>query len=470
MSSTTKNIVSMLAAENKITLFSVTGEVLELPNKGAHDTAKIAEYLSSRLDGGNVVELDLNDYLTLQRAIIPEGYENEGIVITQMIDGKEVQGIFYPSNVAVAVQHEGEEVIIPKVEKLQKHAQRANAENSPAVRNFLKRMAPVAKERLHSAEDLMDFIEKSELPLTNDGKIIGYKKVNQNNDGKFVDVHSGSIAQQVGSHVWMDVDAVDPDRNKSCSHGLHVANLGYLSGFSGNHTLIVLVDPANFIAVPHGETNKARVCAYDIIGVMTAGGHNMVSSGSYVQKDQTFASVIKDAVAGRHIQPFEAIQVGTKKVIEVRPINGTEIAPSNLETTTAESSGTSLNTDPDPQERTQKDIVKMTRKATGSLAWDKAPEEVITAFTAVRNGQSKTEAAEAVGTSTRTLGRWMDKYDYEGWVEASIATLTIAERARQMFNQGAFQALDSFKRAKKKSYYALGFTQKEEKLIQSKIN
>jgi len=468
-----KHIVSMLASEQKITLFTVKGEVLELNVDGPHDTSKIAEFLTPQLNGSNVVEINLNEYLTLHRAIIPEGFENEGIVMTQIINGVEIQGIFYPSSVTVSVQYEGEEVIIPKVEKLEKHALRANSENSPAVRNFLKRMVSVAKERFHSAEDLMDFIGKSELPLTNDGKIIGYKKVNRTAEGKFVDVHSGKIAQQVGSHVWMDVDGVDPNRNKSCSHGLHVANLGYLSGFSGNHTLIVLVDPANFIAVPHGETNKARVCAYDVIGVMTARGHEMVESGSFVKEDQTFKSVIADAVAGRHVQPFEAIKVGQKEILEVKPINGLELPPTNLESTvskTKESSGESLNSDAAPEKIKQKDIVKMARKATGTMPWDSAPKEVISVFEDLRqNKGSKSAIAALHGTSTRTIGRWETKYDYEDYVKSKESSLTLTEQARLMFTQGAFEALNTFKRAKRKSYLALGFNAKEEQQIMTAL-
>ena len=462
-----KKVVSMLAAETKVTLFTIEGEILELKHDGPHDTTKLAEFLTPQLSGGNVIEIDLNDYLTIHRAIVPEGYENTGIVMTHIIDGVEVQGIFYPSSVAVAVQHEGEEVVIPKVEKLEKHAQRANAENSPAVRNFLKRMAPVAKDRLHSAEDLMDFIEKSELPITNDGKIIGYKKVNKRANGMFVDVHSGKIEQQVGSHVWMDIDGVDPSRNVSCSHGLHIANLGYLRGFSGNHTLIVLVDPANFIAVPHGETNKARVCAYDVIGVMTAGGHDLVSSGSYVQEDQTFESLIKDAVAGRTIQPFEAVKVGKKTILERKPIHGAELPPANLESATAEtkeSKGKSLNTDPDvnPVQKTkQKDIAKMARKATGSNPWDNLPSEAEAAFKALQGGQSKAEVARGANTSTRTLGRWMNKYDYDGWAKVAEGSITVAQRARQLFVNSSFAALVEFRKAKKKGWAALGFSKKE---------
>src|SRR6056297_966177 len=315
MSSNTKNVVSMLASEKNIMLITVEGDVLDMKIDGPYDTTAIAEFLTPKLDGKSVVQIDLTQYLAISKAIVPEGFEDSGIIVTQEINGQQVQGIFYPQKVSVAVQHEGREVVIPNVEHLEKHAKRAAADQSPAVRNFLRRLAPVVESRLHSAEDLMQFIQKSELPFTNDGLIIGYKKVNRKSNGMFVDVHSGKIEQQVGSHVWMDVNAVDPDRNRSCSHGLHVANLGYLQGFGGSHTLIVLVDPANFIAVPHNETNKCRVCAYDVIGVMTASGHQMVSSGSFVQNEQSFKQIIADAVMGRSIKPYEAIQVGKMKVL-----------------------------------------------------------------------------------------------------------------------------------------------------------
>lgn len=464
-----KNVVSMLASAEKIMLITAEGEVLDIKTEGSHDTAGIVEFLTPKLDGTSIVEIDLNQYLAISKAIVPEGYEGKGIVVETMVDGKMVQGIFYPQKVQVSVEHEGEKVTIPNVEKLEKHAVRAASENSPSVRNFLRRIAPVVKDRLHSAEDLMAFIERSELPLTNDGLIIGYKKVNQKANGVFVDVHSGKVEQRVGSHVWMDVDAVDPNRNQSCSHGLHVANLGYLNGFGGSHTLIVLVDPANFIAVPHGETNKARVCGYDVIGVMTARGHQMVSSGSYVQEDQTFKSVIADAVAGRAIKPFEAVKVGDKCVLERVQIKGQEIPNDTLEVATSktkESSGESLNTDP---KKTQKDIMKMAKTATGKTAWGGAPAEVLNAFTQLRVGATKTEAARAGGTSTRSLGRWMEKYDYEGWVKAGEANMTVAERARAYFNEKAFDTLKAFKKAKKKSWGALGFSTAEIDTIEAAL-
>lgn len=479
MSSNTKNIVSMLASATKTTLYTDTGEILELKNDGPHDLTKLSRKLLGALKGTNSVPIDLNDYLMIKTAIVPEGYQPEGIVVTQMVNGQEIQGIFYPSKVQVAVQHQGEEVVIPDVEKLQKHAIRANAENSPAVRNFLRRMAPVVQSRLHSAEDLMAFIERSELPLTNDGLIIGYKRVKQGKEpGTFVDCHTGNIVQRVGSRVWMHVEDVDPSRYHSCSNGLHVANLGYLSGFSGSHTLIVLVDPANFIAVPKGETDKCRVCSYDIIGVMTARGHEMVNSGSFVKRDQTFKSVIQDAVAGRHIKPFEAVEVKNQRVASVVALEGaaTETAVPLEEATaeTKESSGKSLNTDkPLPQKPKQKDILKMAKTKTASSRniWDNAPAEVIAVFEDMRLEKgSKSAIAALHGTSTRSMGRWMEKYDYEGYVKFKAGNMTVAEQARMYFNQGAFEALAAFKKAKKKSFNALGFSAREEKQILAAIS
>lgn len=465
-SNTQKNVVSMLASEEKIMLITAEGQVIDMKNDGPYDTTKIAEFLTPKLDGKTVVSIDLSNFMTILKAIVPDGYENNGVVVTHVIDGKEVQGIFYPQKVSVAVQHEGREVIIPKVENLEAHAHRAAAESSPAVRNFLRRLAPVVESRLHSAEDLMDFIKRSDLPLTNDGLIIGYKKVNQLANGMFVDVHSGKIEQQVGSHVWMDVDAVDPSRNRSCSHGLHVANLGYLSGFSGSHTLIVLVDPANFIAVPHGETNKCRVCAYDVIGVMTARAHQMVDSGAFVTGEQTFKSVIADAVAGRTIRPFEAVKVGTKEVLERVQIKGREIPNVTLEEAKPDiqPSGESLNTDNRQTEK--KDIVKMakTSKAasSGAMPWDSAPKEVIAVFEDLRMERgSKSAIAALHNTSTRSMGRWAEKYDYDGYVKFKQSNLTVAEQARLYFQQGAFDTLATFRKAKKKSLAALGFNKRE---------
>lgn len=487
MTNSTKDIVSMLVGADKITLFTIIGEVLDISNSGPHDIEKITEYLAPKITGQEAIPIDLSDFLNISHLENDSDteYEKEGIITVQMIDGEEIQGIFYPKKVKVAVKLDGEEVEIPKVENLSKHIKRAKAENSPAVRNFLRRMAEVAKNRLHSAEDLMDFIERSELPLTNDGRIIAYKRVNkaENESGKYVDCYSGKIGQHVGSRVWMEINGVDPSRNRSCSHGLHVANLGYLSGFYGSDILIVLVDPANFIAVPHGETNKCRVCEYDVIGVMDSKTHSVAVSSdtTHISGDSSLETLISNAVAGKSIQMHERVQVGTREVLKVeslstkKPTKAKKAEPKEV----VKPSGKSLLTD---KTKTNKDIVNMVKstknKAKGINPWDDAPSEVIAVFDDIIKERfpSMAQTARNHDTSTRTIGRWQTKYDFEGY-EASksaleVPTGTVAEQAKIMFNnwrkamtQEVLDTLLAFKKAKKKSWNALGFNHTQEKQI-----
>ena len=464
-----KTIVSMLASNAGLKLFTIQGEVLDLKADGPHDTMAISEYLASKLSGGNAVDIDLSKYLTITSALSGSDYENEGIIITQMIGGKEVQGIFYPEKVKVSVEHMGETHEVPNIEYLGKHMKRAAEEKSPAVRNFLKRLAPVIAERLHSAEDLMSFIERSELPLTNDGRIIGYKRVRQSGNN-YVDCHTGKVVQNAGTRVWMDVNLVDASRDRSCSQGLHVANLGYLRSFSGSHTLIVLVNPEDFIAVPHSETNKCRVCSYDVIGVMSSESHTVVNQGQYVKDDLNLQTLIKTAVEGTSIKPTISVQVGSNGQILSRKAIGkvVEKVVQSVETVEkpTQTSGKSLNEDSE----VTKDIVKMV-KTTKSSPWDNAPSIVLDVFADLKaDVLSKSKIAEKHATSTRTIGRWIEKYDYVAWSVAQSTipeNETVGQKARRLFNEGAMEALLAFKKAKKKGWASFGFTSKEVKKIES---
>lgn len=463
-----KQIVSMIASDTKITLITLQGELLDLKHDGPYDTTGISEALLPKLTGGNVVEISLQKYLSFANALTPE-YEEDGIVISHTIDGQTIQGIFYPQKAQVVVRDEwGDEVTIPKVEKLAAQMKRAAADQSPAVRNFLKRLAPVVKDRLHSAEDLMDFIEKSELPLTNDGMIVAYKRVNRSkNAGYYVDCHTGLVEQRLGSIVYMDIDGVDPDRNRSCSHGLHVANLGYLRQFSGHATLMVLVDPAHFIAVPHGETAKARVMEYLVVGVLGDAAHVRSSYGP-ITEDETFTTLISNVISGIHCTPVERVKVVDRDIQVTLFETVNVIGPQP--TTEAVRSGKSLTEDKPDFETIKKDVRMMakTAKAETKNAWDSAPNEVITVFKAMMAGKdSKATIAATNNTSTRTMGRWADKYDYDGWVASQTTTMTVSERARMLFEQAAFDALVALKKAKKKGWSALGFSSKEVKKIES---
>lgn len=515
-----KQVVSMLVGESKITLFTIAGEVLDLKEDGPYDTAKLTEFLSPQLTGTKAVEVDLSEYLTVARALGTPDYEEEGIIVTQIIDGKEVQGIFYPEKVkvTVAVKDEAtgtsEPVEVPEIENLERHMNRASKEQSPAVRNFLKRLAPVLKDRLHSAEDLMRFLGKSDLPFTNDGRIIGYKRVKTKHNGQagvYVDCHTGNVQQKVGTRVWMEVDAVDPDRNRSCSHGLHVANLGYLGGFHGSHTLVVLVNPEDFIAVPHGETTKCRVSSYEIIGVLSGASQKVVNGGSHIEGDPVLKNLLKAAVEGRLPGPVESVKVSPRNGQVLERMQITQELQTKAEslkpTPVPESSGESLNVDEQIRKGDASKNLSTARQATGQSVgnkpWDSADKVVLSAFADMIDGvMSKAAIARKHGTSSRSLDRWMVKYDFEGYkafkdnppkaektatnspeptpTTVDTANMTLKELAAHLFKLWqesssvesealTFQNLLVFKQARKKGWLNLGFSEAEKDLIEARI-
>jgi len=474
----------MLTSNKKITLFTATGEIIDMLVDGPYDTASIADFLTPQLTGTRSVDIDLSDFLAVKSALDPKELAKAGIEMTQIIDGKTVQGIFYPMVSSVQVTVGEDKVIIPHVDNLQAHMARAAKDGSPSVTNFFKRLAPIIQARKHSGEDLMKFIKRSEMPLTNTGRIIAYKRVTSTEEGYVVDTHSKKIKQCVGSRVTMPVDMVDSSRHNSCSTGLHVANLGYLGGFSGDKTLIVLVDPENFIAVPHGEDTKARVCSYDIIGMMSANSHQTVNQGNHVSGDQTFEQLIIDAVEGRSIVPFEEIFVGTKEITKVSLLEKTPVVETKSK---KETTGKSLAEDSTPEAiiRNGSETLAKARDAktkTLSPETNGLPKEVFEAFQMLKNNKTKTEVANHFNTSTRSIGRWMEKHDFDSFNGPSIVEVvkpkesahvtdmkavgrTNSEIAMEMFRRSDWKSLFDFKKQKKKSWEALDFDLKQEEII-----
>jgi hypothetical protein len=129
-----------------------------------------------------------------------------------------------------------------------------------------------------SKRDLYDFLLFNHVPLTGDGCFIAYKRVNS----EFESIHAGKWEWFDGEWKWvprdhykncpgktvrMPRDKVDPDRDKTCSAGLHVAAYEYAKNFYANGNLIeVKVNPANVVAVPTDYDNqKMRVCEYEVV-------------------------------------------------------------------------------------------------------------------------------------------------------------------------------------------------------------
>lgn len=160
-----------------------------------------------------------------------------------------------------------EEVILAAAIRL------TNSDSSMApLGEFLRRLERNPSSA--SRSQLFGWLKAGGFTLTTDGFIVGYKSVRS--DG--LSAHSGRepvtvegqdgsartvvgrVPYPVGATVWMPRDTVDDDRHSECSVGIHVGTLSYASTFS-DETLVVLVDPADVVAVPADhQAQKMRVC------------------------------------------------------------------------------------------------------------------------------------------------------------------------------------------------------------------
>jgi hypothetical protein len=116
-------------------------------------------------------------------------------------------------------------------------------------------------------EELYKFLESSNLPLTDDGCFLAFKKVREDYtsyhsyNGKVFDHH-------VGEHVEEDEENVDRNRNKTCSGGLHFCSKEYLPHYYGGEgrVVVVKINPADVRAIPSDYDNaKGRALQYDVV-------------------------------------------------------------------------------------------------------------------------------------------------------------------------------------------------------------
>lgn len=116
-------------------------------------------------------------------------------------------------------------------------------------------------------QEAYTFLDTNNLPITDDGHFIAYKKINAD----WTDCHTGKINNSVGTEVSMPRNEVDDNPNNTCSHGLHVCSLAYLDHFGGARLVAVKVNPQNIVSVPIDYNNsKMRVCAYTVLTELNA--------------------------------------------------------------------------------------------------------------------------------------------------------------------------------------------------------
>ena len=146
-----------------------------------------------------------------------------------------------------------------------------------------------------AVEELYRFLESNNLPITPDGYFLAYKNVNSS----YMDKHSGTFDNSIGSTCEMPRNQVMDDPNQTCSAGLHFCSIEYLKGFWGTdgHTMILKINPADVVSIPVDyENSKGRCCKYKVIGEHTNGTEDTLSEKSVLDTpyDEGYHAYLND--------------------------------------------------------------------------------------------------------------------------------------------------------------------------------
>lgn len=116
-----------------------------------------------------------------------------------------------------------------------------------------------------SVQQLWPFLSHRGIPIDEEGYFLAYKAVKSN----FMDCHTGTVDNHVGTKHTMERNLVSDDPDTACHYGFHVGALEYARSFgdSDRNIIICKVDPADVVCVPKDcSQQKMRVCAYEVIG------------------------------------------------------------------------------------------------------------------------------------------------------------------------------------------------------------
>lgn len=133
---------------------------------------------------------------------------------------------------------------------------------------FMNRVKENPKEDI--GEELFEWMQNSQLPITEEGHIIAYKRV----DPEYQSFHKAPDGTRVdhtpGTVVSMERSEVDHNRKVTCSTGLHFCSYGYIDGYYNScdgRTIVLEIDPVDVCAIPDEYRHeKGRACRFKVIG------------------------------------------------------------------------------------------------------------------------------------------------------------------------------------------------------------
>lgn len=285
-----------IASKNGVTLFTPTGD----SKVYGQDSWRTGDLLKAVLiplanSGGQPITVELDDFSLADRI--------------KQITGGAVQAKETVENGVSKVALTVGGKTIEDTGTLNKQLQRALYEGSPGLGKFLERYAKV--DHMDTAQEVLRFMEKLDLPLADDGCMVLYKFLDTapGKPGYYVDHHTRKVMQRVGSRVYMDIKDYRKDRSQ-CATGLHVCSKDY--GQYGNKILIVKVRPEDIVAVPHHEGGKMRVLAYHIVASLDDEVHALVANRKSALSAKNAQGIIAKVIAGQHTGIIEEVLVGAQ--------------------------------------------------------------------------------------------------------------------------------------------------------------
>ena len=224
------------------------------------------------------VRNDNANFAQLRRALLEARYDDVG----ELLDIKSAVEDFVEGSVEVkneVVYYNGHRLHGVVVDKLLDML-RAGMKDSTPLTNYISRL--LENPSANSVEELYTFLGYKSLPITPEGKVLGYKGVQKdfwsstgNADtivlqGETNERHQ--ILNEVGATVEVQRRCVDDNKDRHCSHGLHIGSYDYADGWAGSDGRLLLVefDPQDAVSVPTDcSFQKLRVSKYTVVADLT---------------------------------------------------------------------------------------------------------------------------------------------------------------------------------------------------------
>ena len=224
------------------------------------------------------VRKDNANFALLRQALFNADYDKVG----EYLDIQKAVEDFVDGEVEVkdeVVYYHGNRVHGVVVDKLLEMLRAGLKDSAPFV-NYIKRL--MLNPSSNSVEELYTFLGYKQLPITPEGKVLGYKGVQHdfwsttgNADtlvvqGKTNERHQ--ILNEVGETIEVQRRCVDDNKDRHCSHGLHIGSYDYAEGWAGSDGKLLLVefDPEDAVSVPTDcGYQKLRVSKYKVIADIT---------------------------------------------------------------------------------------------------------------------------------------------------------------------------------------------------------